>query len=145
MPDQCSRIFSHIFSLASLWPRLPPLHSLQGGCALIGQRQHIGKWLYSPLGPDLVSQTIKLSCALLHQSLHIILSQYNYYHEDFLIIFDVFCYFLFIVKTFVADVAHKICFTLNKFHLEIVFYIFKITPLAFIIIYTDFRIPFFRL
>ena len=37
--------------------------------------------LYSPLGPDLVSQKIKLSCVLLHQSLHIIQSLYDYYHS----------------------------------------------------------------
>ena len=43
-----------------------------------------------------------------------------------MIIFDVFYYFHFIVKTFVTDIAHKNCFTPNDFYLEIVFYVQQI-------------------
>ena len=48
-----------------------------------------------------------------------------------MVIFNVFLNFLFIVKTFVADVANKKRFTINYFNLEIVLKIKDITFTVF--------------
>ena len=57
-----------------------------------------------------------------------------------MVILNVFCNFLFIVKAFVADVANKKCFTINNFNLEIVLYNHTFTFFVLLFIYTVFMI-----